>query len=46
MADRNLAARRLYEAWGFVEAARAEMVKEGWQGAGRDWVLMVKAAAG
>jgi ribosomal protein S18 acetylase RimI-like enzyme len=44
VADRNLAARRLYEAWGFAESARAEMVKAGWRGRGREWVLMVKPA--
>ncbi len=44
VADANMAARRLYEAWGFAEAARAAMVKDGWEGAGREWVLMVKPA--
>jgi ribosomal protein S18 acetylase RimI-like enzyme len=44
VADRNLAARRLYEAFGFREAAREAMVKEGWASASADWVLMVKPA--
>ena len=30
VADRNAAARRLYEAFGFAEAARQPIVKEGW----------------
>ena len=44
VADRNLAARRLYEAFGFVEAGREAMVKAGWASASEAWVLMVKPA--
>lgn len=44
VADRNLAALRLYAAFGFVEAGREPMVKEGWTSASEAWVLMVKPA--
>jgi ribosomal protein S18 acetylase RimI-like enzyme len=44
VADRNLTARRLYEAFGFVEIAREPMVKDGWATASDAWVLMVRDA--
>jgi ribosomal protein S18 acetylase RimI-like enzyme len=44
VADRNLAALGLYEAFGFREAGREAMVKEGWESASGAWVLMVKPA--
>lgn len=40
VADANLAARRLYAACGFHEAARRPVVKNGWSSDSRDWVLM------
>lgn len=42
VADNNIRARRLYERLGYLEEARRPMVKEGWQGPGRDWVLLVR----
>jgi ribosomal protein S18 acetylase RimI-like enzyme len=45
VADRNLTARRLYEGFGFVEVARADIVKEGWATASDRWVLMVRQRA-
>lgn len=42
VADNNLGARRLYERLGYDEKARRPMVKEGWDGAGREWVLLVR----
>ena len=42
VADRNTSARRLYEGFGFVESARRPIVKEGWECASRDWVLMLR----
>jgi len=44
VADSNLLAQRLYERQGYAELARREMVKDGWQSRGRDWVLMIKGA--
>ncbi|WP_171060444.1 GNAT family N-acetyltransferase [Poseidonocella sp. HB161398] len=35
-------ARRLYERAGFTERARAPVVKDGWDYAGREWLLYVK----
>jgi ribosomal protein S18 acetylase RimI-like enzyme len=43
-ADRNLGALHLYEAFGFREAGREAMVKEGWESPSEAWVLMVKPA--
>jgi ribosomal protein S18 acetylase RimI-like enzyme len=40
--DQNAGARRLYESFGFREAARRPIVKAGWKTAARDWVLMVR----
>ncbi len=42
VADSNAGARRLYERHGYAEVARREMVKEGWESPGRNWVLLVK----
>ncbi|MCU9846847.1 GNAT family N-acetyltransferase [Defluviimonas sp. WL0024] len=44
VADANEGARRLYERAGYRVAARRAMVKDGWAGAGREWLLMVKPA--
>lgn len=40
--DNNTAARRLYERHGYAEAARRPIVRDGWETAGREWVLLVK----
>ncbi|MFO1141926.1 MAG: GNAT family N-acetyltransferase [Amaricoccus sp.] len=45
VADGNVDARRLYAASGFVEAARAAMVKEDWESPSREWVLMLAPAS-
>ena len=42
VADTNLGARRLYERTGHVERARRTAVKDGWDGAVREWVLLVR----
>jgi hypothetical protein len=42
VSDANVGARRLYERSGYREIARRPMVKEGWDNAGREWVLLVK----
>lgn len=42
VSDANGGARRLYERTGYAEAARRRKVKEDWQNAGKDWVLLVK----
>jgi ribosomal protein S18 acetylase RimI-like enzyme len=42
VSDANAGARRLYERRGYREAAARPMVKEGWENAGRNWVLLVK----
>jgi ribosomal protein S18 acetylase RimI-like enzyme len=42
VADANAGARRLYERAGYREAARRPMVKEGWSGEGREWVLLTR----
>jgi ribosomal protein S18 acetylase RimI-like enzyme len=44
VADGNRAARRLYERFGFVERSRRPIVKEGWESASREWVLMLRPA--
>ena len=43
VADANKGARRLYERCGFVEKAKRPMVKEDWDGAGENWVLLAKS---
>jgi ribosomal protein S18 acetylase RimI-like enzyme len=45
MSDTNAGARRLYERYGYREAAWRRMVKNGWQHPGTDWVLMIKKSA-
>ena len=42
VSDANRGARRLYERLGYEEVARRPMVKEQWQNAGDNWVLMIK----
>ncbi len=42
VADNNGGARQLYERHGYTESARRPMVKEGWESAGNDWVLLIK----
>ena len=42
VADRNLEARRLYEACGYVEIGREPLVREGWRSESEAWVLMVR----
>jgi ribosomal protein S18 acetylase RimI-like enzyme len=42
VADVNTGARRLYERLGYRRRAALPMVKEGWTGAGTDWILMVR----
>lgn len=42
VADTNTAARRLYERMGYRERARRPMSKEGWDGPGNEWVLMIR----
>jgi len=42
VSDVNEGARRLYERCGYREIARRRKVKEGWEGPGTDWVLLVK----
>lgn len=44
VADDNREARALYDAFGFVEAARRPVVRDGWETASRDWVLMLRPA--
>lgn len=43
--DGNVAARRLYEDFGFRVGAEVPMVKEDWQSEGTAWVLMLRPAA-
>lgn len=42
VSDANVSARQLYERCGYRERARRPMVKEGWEGEGQNWVLLVK----
>ena len=42
VSDANTAARRLYEQCGYRERARRPKVKEHWQTAGTEWVLVTK----
>ena len=42
VSDANARARRLYERSGYRELATRPMVKERWQHAGENWVLLVK----
>ena len=40
VSDINTGARRLYQRYGFNEIATRPMVKENWQNAGQNWVLL------
>ena len=42
VSDGNAGARRLYERQGYVEIAARPMVKESWENAGENWVLLIK----
>jgi ribosomal protein S18 acetylase RimI-like enzyme len=42
VSDANPAARRLYARLGYAERASRPMVKDGWDGPGEEWLLMVK----
>ncbi|HWB46544.1 MAG TPA: GNAT family N-acetyltransferase [Hyphomicrobiaceae bacterium] len=42
VSEANIGARRLYERCGYRELARRPKVKNGWQGEGREWVLLIK----
>lgn len=42
VADSNAGARRLYERFGYREAATRTMVKEDWQSSANAWVLLTK----
>ena len=42
VSDANTGGRRLYERSGYVEIAKRPMVKDGWDGVGANWVLLVK----
>jgi ribosomal protein S18 acetylase RimI-like enzyme len=42
VSDTNLGARRLYENWGYRQAAQRKMVKEQWRHPGVYWVLLRK----
>ncbi len=44
VSDANEGAQRLYERLGYKEVARRPMVKEQWETAAEDWVLMIKPA--
>ena len=45
VSDANTGARRLYERCGYAERAARAMVKEGWDGPGKDWLLLAKPRA-
>lgn len=42
VADSNIRAKALYDRHGYREAAKRPMVKEGWDGKGEHWILMIK----
>ncbi len=42
VSDTNIGARRLYESFGYREAAQCKMVKEQWHHPGVNWVLLRK----
>lgn len=46
VSDANTRARHLYERLGYREVARRPMVKDGWAGEGRHWILMIRPPAG
>jgi len=46
VSDANDSARRLYERLGYRETGSRPMVKEQWQNAGENWVLMIRGLPG
>ena len=42
VSDANVSARRLYERQGYAERASRPIVKDDWQHAGENWVLLIK----
>ncbi|WP_246008476.1 GNAT family N-acetyltransferase [Afifella aestuarii] len=42
VSDANVRARKLYESCRYLETASRQMVKEDWENAGTNWVLLVK----
>lgn len=44
VSDTNTGARRLYERRGYRETGRRAKVKDGWQNAGAEWVLLTKSS--
>ena len=42
VSDANAGGRRLYDRSGYREIAKRPMVKDGWEGPGENWVLLVK----
>ena len=44
VSDGNVGARRLYERCGYSQVATRPMVKEDWETAGQNWVLLVKTS--
>lgn len=45
VADANAGARRLYPRLGYRQVASRPMVKDGWEGRGAEWLLLVKDLA-
>ena len=45
VADANAGARRLYARLGYRQVASRPMVKDGWEGRGAEWLLLVKDLA-
>jgi ribosomal protein S18 acetylase RimI-like enzyme len=43
VSDANIEARRLYKVCGYSEGAARPMIKEGWQNAGKNWILLTKS---
>src|SRR5688572_13104762 len=41
--DDNVGARRLYERCGYIRLATRPMVKEDWENAGQEWILLAKS---
>lgn len=46
VSDANAGAQRLYLRCGYTERAAREMVKDGWDNPGRNWVLLTKSSNG
>jgi hypothetical protein len=42
VSDANTGARRLYERCGYREIARRAKVKNGWEAAGSEWILLTR----